>query len=93
MVIGLLIMEILIPDANSLKQRRMVVNSIKERIHNKFNASVAESRDDSSRNKCSLAVVHISNENAFTNSVLSKVVNFVEQQRKAILEDYSLTFL
>ena len=93
MVIGLLILRIYIPDVDSLKGRRGVVKSLKERIRGRFNVSIAESEDDSLRNKCSLAVVHVSNESAFTNSALSKVVNFVEQSKKAVIEDYSLTLL
>ena len=86
-------MEMLVPEAGSLKQRRMVVNSLKQRLHNRFNVSVSEESEDVLRNKCRMAVVHISNKNAFTNQVLSKAVNFVEQSRKVILEDYNLTFL
>ena len=93
MVIGLLVLEMLVPEARSLKQRRMVVNSIKQRLHNKFNVSITELEENPRRDKCRLALAHISSENAFSNRILSKAVDFVEQSRKVILEDYSITFL
>jgi len=93
MVIGLLVLEMLVPEARSLKQRRMVINSIKQRLHNKFSVSITELEENPRPDKCRLALAHISNEKAFSNRILSKAVDFVEQSREVILEDYSITFL
>jgi uncharacterized protein YlxP (DUF503 family) len=40
--ISLLTIELLIPSARSLKDKRSVVRSLKERLRSRFNASVAE---------------------------------------------------
>jgi hypothetical protein len=40
--LGLLTMELLIADNHSLKGKRSVINSLKERIRSRFNVSVAE---------------------------------------------------
>ena len=42
MVIGLLELHISIPEAHSLKEKRMVVRSLKDRIMKRMNVSVAE---------------------------------------------------
>lgn len=42
MPIGKLTLELTIPHAQSLKDRRQVLRSIKDRLRNTFNASVAE---------------------------------------------------
>ena len=42
MVIGVLRVEILIPGVQSLKEKRKVVKSLKDKIKNKFNVSVSE---------------------------------------------------
>jgi len=42
MIIGVLRVEIRIPGVRSLKEKRKVVRSIKDKIKNKFNVSVAE---------------------------------------------------
>ena len=42
MPIGLLTLEIHIPDARSLKDKRQVLRSLKDRLRNHFNVAVAE---------------------------------------------------
>lgn len=42
MIIAVIYFEIHIPQAQSLKEKRSAVNSIKKKIRNKFNVSVAE---------------------------------------------------
>jgi uncharacterized protein YlxP (DUF503 family) len=41
MVVGLLVLELFIPEAGSLKSKRYIIRSIKDRLK-KFNVSVAE---------------------------------------------------
>ena len=42
MTIGLLQLDLLLPEANSLKDKRRIIKSLKDRLHNRFNCSVAE---------------------------------------------------
>ena len=42
MVVGLLALEIHLPDAHSLKDKRQVVRKLKERLRARFNVAVAE---------------------------------------------------
>ena len=42
MVVGLLTLEIHLPDAHSLKDKRQVVRKLKERLRARFNVAVAE---------------------------------------------------
>jgi len=42
MIVGLLTLDLHFPESNSLKDKRWVLRSIKDRIRNKFNVSVAE---------------------------------------------------
>ncbi len=42
MTIGLLTLEIHLPYAHSLKEKRMVIQRLKDRLRQKFNVSVAE---------------------------------------------------
>ena len=42
MVIGVRSWELHLPGAHSLKEKRSVVKSLKQRLHNEFNLSVAE---------------------------------------------------
>ncbi len=42
MIIGLLTLELHLPESTSLKSKRFIIKSLKDRIKNKFNVSIAE---------------------------------------------------
>ena len=90
MVVGILQLELTIPSANSLKDKRQVLRSLKDRIRRSFNVSVAEVGENDQWRSAVLAVVVASNDKGFANRVLSKVVDVVGDSRDIILEDYQL---
>ena len=92
MVIGALEVNLLIGGAQSLKDKRMVLRSLKDRIRQKFNVSVAEVEDNDKWQSGVLGIVTVSNDKAHANEVLSKVVNFVEEDGEARLENFRMTF-
>jgi uncharacterized protein YlxP (DUF503 family) len=61
MPIAKLTVELSIPHAQSLKDRRQVVRSMKDKLRHNFNVSVAELDDASLWNRATLGVVAISN--------------------------------
>jgi len=65
MPIGKLILEIEIPAAQSLKDRRQVVRSLKDRLHHAFNLAVAEMDDGIVWNRATLGIVAISSSTAY----------------------------
>lgn len=93
MVVGLLELDLRIPDARSLKDKRSVMRSLSQRIRNKFNVSVAEVDGGDTWRHATLGIAHVSNEQKFSNQVLSKIVNLVEFERGVSLTDYRLAFL
>ena len=93
MVVGILTLEIDIPGAFSLKEKRMVVNRVRDRVRQTFNVAVAEVDDMDVWNHACMGIVAVSNEQAHCNAMLSKVVAFVEKIRDCSLEDYSLEFV
>lgn len=93
MIIGLLELELRIPEAHSLKDKRMILHSLCDRIRNKFNVSVAEVAGGDAHQHGTMGVAHVSNEQKFSNQVLSQIVNLVESERDVELVDYALSFL
>ncbi|MGD0060485.1 MAG: DUF503 domain-containing protein [Verrucomicrobiia bacterium] len=89
---GLLQVELTIPSADSLKAKRMVLRSIKDRIRKNFNVSIAEVEDNDQWQSAVLAVALVSNDKRFANQVLSKVVDFIESSRDLVVDDYQLGF-
>jgi uncharacterized protein YlxP (DUF503 family) len=61
MPVGLLTLEIYIPESHSLKDKRQVIRSLKDRLRGKFNVAVAELEGQDSWQRCVIGVVSLSN--------------------------------
>ncbi|MEW6543717.1 MAG: DUF503 domain-containing protein [Nitrospirota bacterium] len=77
MVIGLCTVELYIPDGHSLKSKRQVLLSLKDRLRDKFNVSVAEVGDQNLWQKAVLGIACVANERAYVNQVLDQAVNLI----------------
>lgn len=74
--VGLLLLELRIPKARSLKEKRKSVLSLKNRISNKFNASVAEVGELDKWQIAILAVTIVSNDQRIVDRNLQSVIAF-----------------
>ncbi len=90
MVIGVLRMELTIPGAMSLKDKRRVIKGLKDRLAGRHNVSVAEVDDLDEHRTSVLAVAMVSNDRRFTDSCLSKIVDEVRVVRSICLVDYGI---
>lgn len=79
-IIGLLSIELHFPDAQSLKAKRMVVKSIKDRLRRKFNVSVAETGYLELWQRSELSVVSVSGTRSVLESQLEAVSRDVEER-------------
>lgn len=93
MTVGLLQLELSIPASRSLKDKRRVLKSVKDRIRSRFNVSVAEVDEHDVWNRALVAVCCVSNGARLCNQVLSKVVNLVESNHESELDDYRIEML
>ncbi len=93
MVVGILQIELSLRSADSLKAKRMVLRSLKDRIRKNFNVSVAEVDENDQWGSAVLAVVMVSNDRRFANKVLSKTVDLIESSRDLVVDDYQLGFV
>jgi uncharacterized protein YlxP (DUF503 family) len=73
--IGVLTLELRIDDSHSLKDKRQVVKSLKERLRHKFNVSVAEIDFQDLWQRALLAAVTVSADRKHAESVLQNVEN------------------
>ena len=67
------------PEAQSLKQKRQILSSLKDRLHQRFNLSVAEIDHQDLWQRSTLALAMVSNDGRHADEVISKAINFVEQ--------------
>ena len=89
MNIGFCRLELFLPAARSLKDRRQVARSLTARIRDKFNVAVSEEGNDKRWQSLTLGVCVLSTDSAHANQILSRVVSFVEESRPDLeLLDY-----
>lgn len=80
MPIGLLTLEIHIPDARSLKDKRQVLRSLKERLRSRFNVAVAELDHQDTWQRSQIGIVTLSYDQAHLEQSLQAVFDEAEQQ-------------
>ncbi|NYF79375.1 DUF503 domain-containing protein [Granulicella arctica] len=73
MPIGRLTLEIAIPYAQSLKDRRQVVRSIKDKLRHGFNLSIAELDEGQVWNRAILGIVCISSSSSYLTGQLEQI--------------------
>lgn len=93
MFVGVLQIELLLRGNTSLKGKRKVLKSIKDRTHNQFNVSIAEVDHNDLWQRAALGICCVSNDKVHANRVLSEVVKFIEGNFSAELLDYSIEIL
>ena len=74
-VIGVLTLELRLENSHSLKEKRNVVESLKHRLRNKFNVSVAEIDGQGLWQRATVAAVTVSSSHQFAENVLRSVEN------------------
>ena len=73
MPIARLTLEVEIPGAQSLKDRRQVVRSLKDKIRHSFNVSVAELDDGVVWNRATLGIAAISSSTAYLTGQIEQI--------------------
>ena len=81
MPIGLLTLEIHIPDAHSLKEKRVLVRKMKDRLRARFNVAVAELDHQDLWQRSVLGIVSIASDT----KVLERLMESVQLESEKIL--------
>jgi uncharacterized protein YlxP (DUF503 family) len=93
MLIGTLEADLFISDANSLKDKRTVLKSLKDRIRNNFNVSVAEVDGEDKWQSSTLAVAAVGIDTAYVNGTLNKVMDLIKNDRGVVVTDFHIDIL
>ena len=78
MTVGVCKVTLSIDESHSLKEKRMVLRRIKDRVANKFNCAIAEVGDQDDWQSAELGFAVVSNEHGFTQSMVQKILAFIE---------------
>lgn len=78
MVLGVLTIDLFISESQSLKDKRQVLHSLKDRLRGKFNVSVAEVDGQDLWQKAVLGIACVANEGGHVNHVLEQALNLIK---------------
>ena len=91
MVIGVLTLELNIPAAQSLKDKRRVLKSVQAKLRRQFNISIAEVDRHDSHRTAVLGVACVSPDEKYAHGLLMKVVAWLENARlDCMLADFQI---
>lgn len=87
MIIGSCVVEIMIYEANSLKDKRQVIKSLIGKLKSRFNISVAEVGLNDKWRHGLIGFVCVTNDSIHANKMISNVLNFIEGDTRVEIID------
>jgi len=83
----------MVHDAMTLKDKRQVIKSIKDRISHEFNVSIAEVEALDKHRQAIMGISMVGNDGKFVRQCLDKILNHIRLTRGASLVDYRMDFV
>ncbi|TVP46456.1 MAG: DUF503 domain-containing protein [Gemmatimonadales bacterium] len=85
MTVIVLTWELHIPGCRSLKEKRTVVRSIRDRLRNRFNVSVSETGLQDVHDRCELTAAFVTSDGRTAESLAGKLERFVDENGRALV--------
>ena len=93
MVIAYAVFDLHLPGCRGLKEKRMIVKSLKSRIRNEFEISTAEVGDQDLLQRSQIGVAAVGPDQPPLDALLQNVLRFVEENLDGQLLDYRNEFI
>lgn len=82
-----------IPDALSLKSKRYVLKSLKDRIRAKFNVSVSEAGDLDKWQRAEIGMAMAANERSLLEQTFQKILNLAQNNPEIQILSHKMEYL
>ncbi len=92
MIVGLLSIEIYIPGSSSLKEKRMILKSLKDRAHKKFNVSVTEAGYHDKWQRSLLGFALVAEKEKFVQEALNKLFTWLDNETAFEIVKFNFEF-
>ncbi|KHE90534.1 hypothetical protein S225a_07970 [Candidatus Brocadiaceae bacterium S225] len=90
MIVGTLCIKVAMRSSCSLKDKRRIIKSLKDRLRNTFNVSVSETGSQDNLRCSEISVAMVGTDRQYVNSALSSLINFFRFFPQIELVDYDL---
>lgn len=91
--IGILYLRLFIPMSGSLKSKRSVLKSLKDRVRNRYNVSISEIGDRDKWQSAVLGLCAISSDKIYLDQQIQDIVSFVQKDGGAELVEHEIEFI
>ncbi len=78
MTVGVALVSFRLHEIHSLKEKRRIVKSLVEKSRSRFNVAVAEVADQDFYQKASIGIAVIGNDGRVLNSLLDRIIDFMD---------------
>ncbi len=92
MIVGVLEVSLHIPDSSSLKDKRKIIRSLKDRIRHKFNVSLAETDGQNTWQLSVLAFAMVAAQQSAIERDLDLILKLIESEPALLVADYWMDF-
>jgi uncharacterized protein YlxP (DUF503 family) len=92
MVVGVIVWELHLAGCASLKEKRAILRSLKDRLRGRHNISVAETDHQNTWQRAELSVAIVSSDRRRAQEVLSRVDSVVESDARVRIIDSTTIF-
>lgn len=92
-MVGLLCVRLIIRNARTLKEKRRVIKSLKDRVKNNFNVSISETGVLDNCQYSNMGIAMVGNDKQYVNSTLSNLINMFECAPSFELAGYRMEFI
>jgi uncharacterized protein YlxP (DUF503 family) len=92
MIIGLLSIEIFIPSSTSLKDKRMVLNHIRDKVRKKYNVSIAEVDFLDKWQRSLIGIALVTSQKSFAEEMLTKIFQQLDDDYNFEISQYRIEY-
>ncbi|MDH5405720.1 MAG: DUF503 domain-containing protein [Candidatus Aminicenantes bacterium] len=93
MVVGLCVVELLLPGSRSLKDKRLLIKGIKDRLRARFNLSLAEVDFQNLWQRAKIGMVSIASSKDVLHTTINKAIEIIESNTQCEIIDCHVEYL
>ncbi len=93
MVVSLCVVELLLPGSRSLKDKRILIKGIKDRLRARFNLSLAEVDYQNLWQRAKIGMVSIASSKDVLNTTINKAIEIIESNAQCEIIDCRVEYL
>jgi uncharacterized protein len=88
--VGIARLTLALPGCHSLKEKRMVIRRVKDLVHDRFNAAMAEVGELDTWQRAVIGLTVVGGERRFTETMLDEVLRFVRGHADVVKDEHEL---